>query len=892
MDLNKNQLNMKKLILIISCLLSTFVINAQFTKLHDYDLTAIGSNLQAAVVSDGTFLYGLTSYGGSTNNGTIFKIKPDGTGYATLFNFDSITTGSNPQGSLVYDGAFLYGVTQAGGANDSGTVFKIQPDGTNFTTLLNFNAITGGNPHAVSLVSDGSFLYGMTTDGGANGDGTIFKIQPDGTAVTKLFDFDSTITGNHPLGSLVSSGDFLYGITNAGGTDTIGTLFKIKSDGTEFTKLIDFDYVISGGRPSGSLTSDGTFLYGMTVDGGAYAKGTIYKINSDGTGFSTMIDFNGYGSGSNPDGALIFDGTFLYGTASLGGIYNYGTIFKMKPDGTEFLNLYNFNNTLTGWLPHGSLYFDGVFLYGATTWGGDSPVDGSVLFKIKSDGTAYSDLFSCNSVINGGGPQGTLFSDGTFLYGTTSGGISSFGTIFKMKPDGTSYTKLFDFNDRYVGVGPLGSFISDGTFLYGTTSGGGANSAGTIYKIMPDGSGYTKLFDFDYSTGGDPADALFFDGSSLYGTTKVSGGYGDGTLFKIQPDGSGFTKLLDFGGATSGQNPVGPLISDGTFLYGMTMFGGSHGLGTMFKIKPDGTEYATMLDFGDTTNGSIPFGSLISDGTFFYGTTGVGGLYGVGTIFKIKPDGSEYTKFFDFDTTTAIETGLAPNSSLVSDGTFLYGINRAGGTYQNGTIFKIKTDGTGFEKLLDFENVETGNNPQGSLILDDTFLYGTAWLGGSDNFGVIFKMSKTLPSCIANYTTVYDSASDNYMLTVDSAATEDVTSYNWDFGDGSTSSLAVPTHTFVTTGSYNVCMNIHRIYGDSCSYCQVLTGDAGFTINIPDSTATPPCIASYTTDYDSTLNAFILNVDSTTTALATSYHWDFGRWKYVNTCYTISRVCS
>src|SRR5438045_3140386 len=87
-----------------------------------------------------------------------------------------------------------------------------------------------------------------------------------------------------------------------------------------------------------------------------------------------------------------------------------------------------------------------------------------------------------------------------------------------------------------------------------------------------------------------------------------------------------YIKLLDFDGATNGKNPNhGSFISDGTFLYGMTTYGGTNDRGTIFKIMPNGTNYFKLLDFAGTSNGSYPYGSLVSDGAFLYGMTQYGG---------------------------------------------------------------------------------------------------------------------------------------------------------------------------------------------------------------------------------------------------------------------------
>ena len=192
--------------------------------------------------------------------------------YIKLFDFtDDSESGGLPFGSLITDGAFLYGMTQTGGTDDSGTVFKIKKDGTGYSTLLNFSDLTMGGSPMGSLFSDGGFLYGTTTVGTSNHPGGIFKIKPDGSGYSNVHDFLGNPDGESPRGSLVSDGTFLYGMTATGGTSTAcstpltgcGTIFKIKPDGTGYSKLLDFSGS-NGSEPLGDLIYDGTFLYGMT----------------------------------------------------------------------------------------------------------------------------------------------------------------------------------------------------------------------------------------------------------------------------------------------------------------------------------------------------------------------------------------------------------------------------------------------------------------------------------------------------------------------------------------------------------------------------------------------------------------------------------------------------
>lgn len=360
--------------------------------------------------------------------------------------------------------------------------------------------------------------------------------------------------------------------------------------------------------------------------------------------YTKLFDFAGGPNGSVPYGSLILDGTFLYATTFSGGTHNLGNIFKIKSDGTGYVDLFDFaHDTMQGYYPYCSLISDGTFLYGMTRKGGPGDtINGSggdgVLFKIKLNGMGDTTLIKFSCLANGCYPNGSLISDGTFLYGMTTQSGIGYGTIFKIKSDGTGYSKLHHFLGPGIdGQTPWGDLFYDGAFLYGMAVAGGTNNLGTIFKIKPDGTGFSKLLDFSGTANGStPVGSLVSDGTYLYGMTSDGGTNNMGVIFKIKPDGSGYVNLLDFAGTANGKWPEGSFIFDGTFLYGMTEWGGTNNLGTLFKIKPNGTGFAKLLDFAGTTNGSYPRSSLISDGTFLYGMTKQGGINNLGTVFKYK----------------------------------------------------------------------------------------------------------------------------------------------------------------------------------------------------------------------------------------------------------------
>jgi uncharacterized repeat protein (TIGR03803 family) len=347
--------------------------------------------------NDGNF-YGLTYGGGTNNDGTVFKITPAGV-ETVLYSFGAVShDGVWPYGNLIQgnDGNF-YGLTNGGGTNYYGTVFKITPAGVE-TVLYSFGAVShdGQEPYGSLIQASDGNLYGMTESGGTNGTGTVFKIVTDGTvggtteSVFYSFGHSGGNDGESPYyGSLIqaSDGNF-YGMTQSGGTNSAGILFKITPAGVE-TVLYTFGATgIDAYGPYGSLiqASDGNF-YGMTYEGGTNDDGTVFKIVTDGTvGGTTESVLHSFGSsndGSEPYGSLIQgnDGNF-YGMTYEGGTNNDGTVFKITPAGVESV-VYSFGSVSNdGRGPYGSLIQgnDGNF-YGMTYGGG---VDGDgIVFEIN-----------------------------------------------------------------------------------------------------------------------------------------------------------------------------------------------------------------------------------------------------------------------------------------------------------------------------------------------------------------------------------------------------------------------------------------------------------------------------------------------------------------------------
>ena len=583
--------------------------------------TAYGSSCQAGLIqASDSNLYGVTSTGGSGGNfGTVFKVTTSGT-FTSLLSFTS-TNGATPLAALVQasDG-LLYGTTSVGGTNNLGTAFKITTAGV-FTNLLNFSGSTGSflgsSPQSalVQWATDGS-LYGMTSTGGTNGSGTLFKMTTAGV-LTTIRSLSSTTDGSNPFGAFVlhSDGSYYATCNNGGSSQSRGAVIKLTpSTGTNtFTRIYSF-FISPPLFRNTILGNDGNFYGGQA--NGAAGLGAVFKMTAGGT-LSQMAAF----TSNNFAGPYLLQGSDgnLYG--SMPTESGNGQIFQLTTGGT-LTTLATLTGTTGGTLGstiiHGMVQASDGNLYGVTSSGGTSGSNGTV-FKITTAGT-FTSLVSftgTTGLVLGSSPQTRLVEDvNGDLWGTTqSGGAGNFGTVFKVSKNGT-FTNLVQFTGTtgsVLGSAPNSNLLlaSDGNF-YGTTISGGTGGFGTIFRVAPDGT-FTSLVSFTNTVGTflglNPTTNLVqgTDGN-LYGTT-TGGGTGSGTVYRLALPSGTFTSLVSFTGNTGtapGSGPHGTLRqgADGYF-YGTTSSGGFFGIGTVFRINAAGI-FQSLYAFGSNNDGGSP----------------------------------------------------------------------------------------------------------------------------------------------------------------------------------------------------------------------------------------------------------------------------------------------
>ncbi|MDB6151943.1 MAG: 3-carboxymuconate cyclase, partial [Chthoniobacteraceae bacterium] len=695
--------------------------------------------------------------------GAVYQMLP--TGEIKLFASFSGATGELP-GSVASsaltpagDGN-LYGVTESGGPEGAGTLFKVVPGQK--VTSVSFTGMTGAIPgiqpqHSLTVGLDGN-LYGTTRLGGPAGVGSIFRVALSTGAVTQIATFtgnSGALPGFFPKTSLAVGGDgFFYGTADT--ADGIGLIFKVNTAGvaSRVALFTGNSGPLQGmGRfTSDRLTADGNGnLYGASEQGGLNGLGTIFKI-TPGAGAKSIASFTG-ATGALP-GAYPYTGAylvrasngFLYGTTQQGGAKNSGTIFRvsLEDTATTVASFTDSSGALLGATPRSPLTEapDGT-LYGTVRDG----LGAGSIYRV-SGGTTVSIV----GVLTGRGgdiPGNTLETPlvvgptGDVFGITQFGGVANTGTMFRINLN-SGLSSIGTFVDS-KGSAPRSAltYAADG-FLYGTAPEGGTAGGGVIFRLQPGLGGIQPIFDFTKQTGTlagtKPWNKLVAAGNGrLYGTTLTGGAQDSGTVFEIVPGGPAETRASFGGQEFRGSVPSAELTraNDGR------LFGSASpnftGAGALFSVslKGDVVVSAATLD-------SSPGAALrqANDGKF-YGITTAGGT-GFGTVFVFDPSSNSATVLAKFTGQSGLFPGRVPRArlSLAVDGS-LYGTTTGGGAADAGTIFKV-TPGGSTVTVASFTGVTgalPGAGPGVALVQGaDNALYGVTSKGGAQNVGTLFRL--------------------------------------------------------------------------------------------------------------------------------------------------------
>lgn len=670
---------------------------------------------------DGSF-YGALAAGGRLGLGSVFHLSPDGRRSESAFDFAAATTNQSLQAGPIaaLTNGLIYGVfTDFPATGSTNLFYRIGTNGAGFTILQGLPAFYT----SLRLASDNRFylLSGPRLD----------RFDLDGSAYT-------TIAINLNWTRLVEGSDGrLYGATG-------NAIQRMNKDGSQLITLTN----LTRGATALLWGGDGR-LYG-TEDN--FPNGQVaFGLAADGTGLQTLGSLDSGGMDSSVGSLVEAVNAKLYLTFAVGPQSASTRIASIDKAGgvntvLDLPPLYA-NNPGEQFITAGS---DGR-LYGSASQGG---TNGSGAIYILDPGSGQlTDGFEW-----GGSPGSfiqsalSLGSDG-WLYGSArQGGRAGGGMIFRLKPDGSRFGVLKDFTLAGEGFSPRGG-VTEGTdgILYGTTEAGGSTGGGTIFKLNQDGTGFAVLAQFGSATGTNPVAQVLQGGDgALYGTCLAGGATAtNGTLWKIQTNGTSITVLKAFAAdGSEGRHPFAPLLeaADG-LLYGVTELGGSANKGVIFKIAKDGSNFQilrNLLGFGDA---AVPDGRLLQlpDGTLI-GTSTAGGSAGLGSIFRLSTNGSNYRVLYSFTSTNS--DGRVPVGGLVpaGDGSLL-GTTRFGGGAAVGTVFQINPDGTGYTILERFSlDPQSPQEPWAALTPGPAgVFFGASSLGGLALSGTIFQFQTKTP---------------------------------------------------------------------------------------------------------------------------------------------------
>lgn len=481
-----------------------------------------GSAPTSGLVLAGGKLYGVTQHGGMYDDGsgstagqghlggTLYSVNVDGSGYQVLHNFGGTLSGNEADGYeplanvVDYQGK-LYGTLPFGGPGGLGAIYSINLDGSGYTLIHTFGNGNvdihqydgGGNPFYAPLVPVNGKLYGIATSGGrpnseGGGNGVLFSIDPNGIGYTEVhvFDFGMNVA-TYDLG-LVTDGKTFYGISSAGGAANAGVIYAIGVDGTNFRILHALDGAAEGGGPSDEMTLvNGNELVGVTMRGGASDQGTLFTMNTDGTGFTVRQSFSTFVNGAFPHGDLVEIDGRLFGTTSLGGagfptISPVGSIYSTNLDGTDLQTAYTFNGLQVngvkdGASPYGQLVADENNIYGVTGSGGANGF--GTVFSIPVSGGTSVDAPVINVTL--GGVPVTSNQGSAVSFGSVVKGGNRVVKVFTVKNAGTATLTLGtpQLPTGYVLVDPLVSSLAAGasdTFSIALSTGTAGTFSGNV----------------------------------------------------------------------------------------------------------------------------------------------------------------------------------------------------------------------------------------------------------------------------------------------------------------------------------------------------------------------------------------------------------------------------
>ncbi len=613
-----------------------------YTEIFDFAI-ATGSNPNGHLIQAANGkLYGLANRGGAYNRGAIFSYDYTTGTYADLYDFN--VQGNTPYGNLVQAAnGMLYGMTYSGGNSNEGTIFSYDIASATFNSLYSFDGIGGASPYGSLMQASNGLLYGMTYQGGINDYGVIFSFDPVTSSYVDIYDFPDS-TGSFPQGSLIQATDGnLYGMTSSGGVNSGGVLFRFNISSGVYADIWDMI-----GQPFGDvIQSSNGLLYGMSNYGGLNSQGNIFKYDIASGTYNDIYSFLN-SDGSIPYASLTEVGAgMLYGMASMGGNNNYGVVFVCDILGI-FQKLHDYPGN-EGCFPDASItQADNGLFYGLTNAGGTN--DAGIIYSFRPSDSDYHVVYNFD-MTHGGSPVGSMIkATNGKLYGVVPyGGANGEGVLYSFDPSTNTYADLFDFIDT-TGFLPWRDLLqATNGKLYGYARTGGLNNNGALFSFDITTQTYADVHDFSAAEGrissGTPMQA---SNGLIYGLTRNGGANNVGIIFSFNTSNNVLAPVYDMD-ALTGNNCWGRLTeASNGFLYGVTELGGGNGYGTLFSFNTANSAYAVVHHF-DFTQGGYPYRSMTrASNGILYGSAD-GGAGNGGVLYSYNTVSGIYVETYDFN---------------------------------------------------------------------------------------------------------------------------------------------------------------------------------------------------------------------------------------------------
>lgn len=341
-----------------------------------------------------------------------------------------------------YGEEWCFGSTYGGGELNNGSVYRVKPDGSGFQTIASFDLSNGLIPaQSPAMNSSRTALFGVTTQAGDSGLGVIYTVDLATNALSEVASLSPNVTGTTPQGSVIIQDGVLYGQTGQNGGNQGGAIWSMTIGNTQSLKqLHSFAYgsTTDAAIPFGALSynpNDG-LLYGQAFNGAANGIGGLYSLNPDGTNYQLRYSFSEATGGMPQMGSPLIAGDgLIYSNQWLGGANGFGTILAFNPVTNQAQVIFNYTQD-SGTHPYSTLAESksGKWLY-SVTWQGGSSGAGTVI-AVTKDGSQSKVLLNFESAKTGGNTDSnvSLSEDGQhMIMAMASGGAHGVGTILSLR---------------------------------------------------------------------------------------------------------------------------------------------------------------------------------------------------------------------------------------------------------------------------------------------------------------------------------------------------------------------------------------------------------------------------------------------------------------------------